>query len=166
MRPRSPLRLVAATLVALTVAGGVGAPVIAQDPSSTPSVTAASPGAAKPPDADELPEVLALPTDGELGADAARTPPMGPEAVDPAAIDLQAIATRLTDAIVGLPESDWTITDLAAAMDFDPTLPFAFVRDRIAYQPYAGVPAPPPLEPGAPSRTRSAVIVTMVSDSA
>ena len=118
MRPRSPLRLVATILASVLVAGALGVPVAAQD--------VASP-------------VLTLPGESELAADAALTPPTTAELVDTSAIDLGAIQTDLETAIGGLRPDDWTIPDLAAVMAYDPALPFAFVRDRIAFQPYAGV---------------------------
>jgi len=99
-------------------AGSLGAPVVAQE-STAP--------------------VLTLPGDAELAADAALTLPTTAETADTTTIDLTAIQTGLETAIDGLRPDDWTIPDLAAVMAYDPALPFAFVRDRITFQPYAGV---------------------------
>ena len=38
-----------------------------------------------------------------------------------------------------LPESEWSIAALAEALHYDPPAAFAFVRDSIAFDPYAGV---------------------------
>ncbi|MFN8623719.1 MAG: transglutaminase domain-containing protein [Chloroflexota bacterium] len=49
-----------------------------------------------------------------------------------------AIAAALAQA-QALPAEDWLVPDLAAALDYDPARAFAFVRDRIGFDPYPGV---------------------------
>lgn len=122
MRATSTERLAAAALSLLLLFTGSGLPGRAQSPSPSAGGSVS----------------LGMPTDADLDAAAALTPATLPETV-PAEVDLAAIDTSIRDLFAGLPASDWTIPDLSEAMQYDPTQPFVFVRDRTAFDPYAGV---------------------------
>ncbi len=79
-----------------------------------------------------------LPADADLASSAALdvsdTPPDLPDEMNLGPVAVAAFAQADT-----MPEGDWTVEGLAAALDYDPMAAFAFVRDRIAFDPYPGV---------------------------
>ncbi len=88
---------------------------------------------AQPPVAD-----FAIPVDDQIAGDADLTV----SDVPPTADELPTLSQIRDDtwAQVGLlPESEWSIAALAEALHYDPQAAFTFVRDSIAFDPYAGV---------------------------
>ena len=117
--PRRPWQTVA---VAALVVGVLWQPGIAsaQDPSTTEPASLAD---------------YALPSDVDPGTDAVSDVPMAPaETFDPLArLD------QLTTVLDAIPAERWDVAALAATFEGDPERAFAFVRDRIGFDPYRGV---------------------------
>jgi len=93
-----------------------------------------SPGASSPPTFTPPPSLLVSP-DSQLLSDAQLIPPDLPPAEG---IDLGATWTRSRALVASLPEKDWRTVTLADALDADPLAAFAWVRDSIGFDPYAG----------------------------
>jgi hypothetical protein len=81
---------------------------------------------------------LALPDDGALTSDLLVEPPLPPP-VNPATIDLDSVIADALVEATAMPAAEWDVAALASALDYDPMRAFVFVRDRIAFDPYAGV---------------------------
>jgi hypothetical protein len=80
-------------------------------------------------------EALRVPTDAELATDAAL---VVADQLPPGTIDLRDIAARADELVRLMPAADWSIDELAFALDYDPLAAFAFVRDSIGLDPYRG----------------------------
>jgi len=102
-----------------------------------PFATSGGPGGIARAAEPRLPS-LALPADEDGTADAglavSDVPLELPQAGDP-----QAPIDRLTAAIDPMPIGDWDLDAVATALGADPAAAFAFVRDRIGFDPYPGV---------------------------
>ena len=101
-------------------------------PQSRPPMALAQPGGTTasvpfpiPADADLTPSAVLVVND---------TPPDLPDEMDLGPVAVAAFAQADT-----MPEGEWTVEGLAAALDYDPMAAFTFVRDRIAFDPYPGV---------------------------
>jgi hypothetical protein len=124
VRPLTRARGAPVLLSLVVTLAGVGAPrVAAQEPAPTLETAIAA---------------LAMPADTDLPAAAAAqvddTPP-----VLPAEVDAGAIVARGFDAADRMAFADWDVDALADALDYDPAQAFAFVRDRIGFDPYTGI---------------------------
>jgi transglutaminase-like putative cysteine protease len=84
------------------------------------------------------PALLARPADADLAGDATSVPRDEPRSIAPT-IDFAAAEAAALQVLDGMDPADWVIEDLVARLDYDPAAAFSFVRDRIGYQPYAGV---------------------------
>ncbi len=117
--PRPSRQVLVVLLALLALSGNAGW--------STPAAFA------QPPIAD-----FAIPVDDQLASDAdldvSDTPPTADELPT-----LSQIRDDTWAQAELLPESEWSIAALAEALHYDPQAAFAFVRDSIAFDPYAGV---------------------------
>ena len=133
MRRRSTSTLLssAALCVLMAMQGVVSA--AAQSPAASdapgPSASAGQAVVFAPP------PPLVVASDTSLAADAALVPPELP-AID--GIDLTAPWVRSRALVSGLPVEDWRTAALADHVDDDPFAAFAWVRDSIGFDPYAG----------------------------
>ena len=120
-------------LAAGLVVSQAALPTAGQSPSLSPSSGPASSPTATPTFAP--PPSLLVSPDSQLAADAKLTPADLP-AVD--GIDLTAPWVRSRALVADLPVEDWRTVPKADKLDDDPLAAFAWVRDSIAFDPYAG----------------------------
>lgn len=81
---------------------------------------------------------FAIPSDDELAASANLIVSDAP----PSTAELPTLSQIRDDTwarLTRLPEAEWSISALAESLRYDPQAAFAFVRDRIAFDPYPGV---------------------------
>ncbi len=79
-----------------------------------------------------------IPADDALATDADLTVSDAPPSPD----ELPTLSQIRDDSwaqAVSLPEAEWSVAALAESLQYDPKAAFAFVRDRIAFDPYPGV---------------------------
>jgi hypothetical protein len=119
-----PVRLLAVALAFVLSVAAVG------------DVPAASAGDPAPHPVASLPS-FGLPSDAELGVDAARALTDTPTALGE--IDLGTVVDSGTATANALKAEEWNLQDLEWSLQGDPQAAFAFVRDRIRFEPYAGV---------------------------
>jgi hypothetical protein len=111
-----------------------GAQAIGASPSQVPLPVPSAAGASQP--MAPLPS-FALPADSELSADATLQTTDQPATVDSVSTaDAENQGFALADA---LPDAQWTLSGVEATLNDDPFAAFAFVRDRIGFEPYDGV---------------------------
>ncbi|MEX1295512.1 MAG: hypothetical protein AB1Z67_05000 [Candidatus Limnocylindrales bacterium] len=80
---------------------------------------------------------LTRPDPAAAATDAARTVDDAPPA-PPEVLDLVALADEVVAVLERMPAGEWVVADVAAAIDGDPAVAFAFVRDHIGFDPYVG----------------------------
>lgn len=80
---------------------------------------------------------LSRPTTTDLAADAARAVDEAPP-VPPEVLDFQLLTDEIVAVLERMPAEEWIVADLAASLGGDIEATFAFVRDHIGFDPYAG----------------------------
>ena len=103
------------------------APATGQSPGPAPSATA-TPVFAPPPS-------FVVSRDDRLSSDAVLEPP---ELASIEGVDLSSTWRRAKAIVASLPDREWLTTSLADELEADPFAAFAWVRDHIGFDPYAG----------------------------
>jgi hypothetical protein len=87
--------------------------------------------------AQSTPGDLARPSTADLAADQALTvedaPPIPPEI-----LDFEVLANEVLAVLDQMPADEWLVADVAVTLGAEPEAAFEFVRDHIAFDPYAG----------------------------